>query len=601
LFARTAERRLTAAHVFQEVADAAKSKAAIRHGRSELSYTDLAFLAGNVAAWLRDHGVGRGDIVATLLDRSPHCVVAVMGIWAAGAAYVHIEPADPDTRVAALLAATDARAVIADERNRARLPADGPPVYGPDRDASPTPYEVGAGLGPDDTAYLVFTSGSTGVPKAVEVQHRALLNYCDAFWARVAPTTLHSFGVTTTFAADIGKASIYAALLSGARLDIYDRDTTLDPIAFATELRAHPVDALTYVPSQLEALASVGELADLLPDKLVELIGEPFPPRLAAAMLRARPHLEIYNGYGPAEATIAATMHRVEPRDTARPRVPVGTPIDGVTAHVLDQDLMPVPDGTPGILYLGGVCLARGYRGDAALTDAKFRTDTGVRLYRTDDLVVRHPEGWLDYLGRADRQLKIRGNRVEPGEVENALLALPGVRQALVTGERSGPEEPLELVAYVAPAEGAALDPDELTGMLFGRLPRALVPSRISVVPAILRNENGKADLAALRAAAADAADRPAGDRPRPGTEQLIGDVWTRVLDRTGIGRNDRFLEVGGNSFKALTVFAHLRREFPGLSIAQLYDHATIAEIAAALDGAEQRPEPCDDVTVVEL
>ncbi|WP_043465703.1 non-ribosomal peptide synthetase [Kitasatospora sp. MBT66] len=576
----------TAAHAFARVAAAVPARPAVRHGADELTYAELAERAGGVAERLRALGVGRGDVVATLLDRSELCAVAVLGAWAVGAAYVHIEPTDPDARVAALLAAVVPGAVLTDRRNEARIPAGAVAVSLTDA-PPPVPYRVSDGLGEDDFAYLVFTSGSTGVPKTVEVGHRALLNFCAGFRGLTAGLEpLESYGATTTFAADIGKASVYGALLSGARLDVYDRAATLDPQALAAELRRHPVDALTYTPSLLEALASEGELAALLPRKLVVFIGEALPPRLVAAILAASPGIEIHNGYGPAEATIFATAHRVRPADTELERTPVGHPLPGVLARVLDDGGGSVPDGTAGVLHLGGECLAGGYRGDEEKTAAKFVHIGGERLYRTDDLVVRDADGCFDYLGRVDSQLKIRGNRVEPGEVETALLAVPGVRLAVVTGERASAGAPMEIAAYVV---GTATR-SEIVARLAGHLPAALIPSRIHPVPNIPVNQNGKADLKALRALAAEPEDRAASaqdapEAPAGEVEEFVAAIWCEVLGAERVGRHEQFAEVGGTSFNALTVYGRLRRRYPGFAIAQLYAHPTVAQLAAVLSG----------------
>lgn len=258
-------------------------------------------------------------------------------------------------------------------------------------------------------------------------------------------------------------------------------------------------------------------------------------------------------------------------------------------------------DGVPGVLHLGGACVALGYVGEPVLTAEKFVVldEPGARFYCTDDLVVRLADGSLDFLGRADRQLKVRGNRVEPGEVEAALMTMPGVRQAVVTGERTKPGSPLELVGYV---RGTAT-PAELIRSLREHLPSAMVPNRISVVPEIPVNLNGKIDFAALRAASdvEVTADEPA-DPPRTPNERLVTDIWSTVLGGGRIGRHERFLEIGGDSFKALTVFARLRRHHPGLVIAQLYAHATVSELAAALDGpGEAAPADKRVAKVIEL
>jgi len=569
-------------HSFHAVTDRAASSFAIRHGATTVTYGELALSAGGVARWLRSRGVGPGDVVVTLLDRSPWCVAAALGAMAIGAAYLHVEPTDPDARVAAVLAATSAGAVLTDRANHRRLPLEARPLCVLDDEVPSAPYDPHDGLDATDLAYLVLTSGSTGTPKAVEVEHGALLSYHTAFTRKIAPEAPESFGITTTFAADLGKTCVYGALLSGGQLDIYDRDTTLDAVTFAAELRAHPVACLKFTPSHLEILAGEDELGRFLPTRLLLVAGEPFPPRLGAAILAARPDLAVYNSYGPAETTVAVLMHRVTPADVERERIPVGRPLGGVTVQLLDRGGEQVGDDTPGVLRVGGPCLARGYQGDAELTAARFGTHDGERSYRTDDLLVRGRDGALEFLGRADRQLKIRGNRVEPAEVEQVLLAVPGVRQAVVAGERASAEAPLELVAYVV---GAAR-PADLTGRLHGTLPSALVPSRVHVVAAIPIGVNGKVDLPALRTAA-DVSEAPAtspADRPKTDTERLIADIWAAVLGRDRIGRHERFLEVGGDSFKLLAVFGRLRRSFPGIGIAALFAHPTIAQLATALD-----------------
>lgn len=574
----------TAASLVRHVIALNGGRPAVRHGDTLLTYDELGALAGGVADRLRALGVGPGAVVAILVDRSPRSVIGALAAWAVGAAYVHLEATHPDTRLAEVLGLAAPAAVVTDENNARRLPQgvrDRAVVVERTR---ATGYRVVEDRTPDDLAYLVFTSGSTGTPKAVEVPHRAVLNYVEGFTSLLGGLEIASYGLATTFAADLGKVSVYGALLTGARLDVYDRRTTLDPEAFAAELREHPVDWITFVPSQVDAIAGAGDLAAVLPTRAVMLAGEAFPPRLALAMHAARPGLLVLNGYGPSEATVVMTVHEVRP-DPDAVRVPIGVPLPGVELRVLDERRAPVPDGEPGILHIGGACLAAGYRGNAALTAEKFPLLDGDRFYCTEDVVVRRPDGVLEYLGRADRQLKIRGHRIEPGEVENALLALPGVRQALVTGERAG-DGPAELVAYVV---GPA-DPSGLARPLLERLPAELVPGRFHLVPEIPVTDNGKVDTAALHAlaeastGAVPAAGPPAGP-PLSDDERVIADVWSEVLGRTDVGPRDRFLESGGDSFKALAVYARLRRHYPSLTIAQLFDHPTIVDLARALGG----------------
>jgi amino acid adenylation domain-containing protein len=592
----------SAAHVFREVVSRHGCRTAVRHGPASVTYDELARQAGGIAAWLARHGVGRGDIVATLVDRSPRTVAAAMGSWAVGAAYAHIDPADPDSRIDRLLNTTAARAVLVDEHHHGRVSAGTAPVGVMGSALPPAPYEVREDLSPEDPAYLVFTSGSTGTPKAVEVQHRAILNHHTGFWNAVAPTTADSFGLATTFAADLGLNAVFGALLTGGRLDIYDRHTVLDDKAFAAELRAHPVDELSCPPSLLAMLAAHGDIGPVLPQRMLLVSGEAFPPHLAAALHKARPDLAVFNAYGPAEACVEMMIHRVREGDGRRARVPVGRPIGGVSVRLLDDHGERVPDGTPGVLFIGGACLARGYRGDSALTGRKFVTVDGERYYCTDDLMIRDPDGTYEYLGRTDRQIKIRGHRVEPAEVEAALLGSPGVRGALAVAQPAGLDAELELVAYVV---GDCGPTQQLIARLRGVLPQALVPSRLHVVPAIAVTANGKADLAAL-ALAARAADADAGavapEAHRPGTEdeRFVASVWRTALGRPVIGYDQRFMEIGGDSFKALRVYAMLRRRYPDMSIGQIFDHPTVTALARALAGGFA-PETGQATEVVEL
>jgi amino acid adenylation domain-containing protein len=576
----------TAAHAFSAVTDRSSDRAAVRHGERTVRYAELAGMAGGVAALLQSRGIGRGDVVATLLERSVWCPAVALGAWAAGAAYAHIDPGEPSARVATLLETTGAGAVLVDGPGRARPAAGGPLHLVLDETLPPAPYRPVAGPDETDRAYLVLTSGSTGRPKAVSVPHRALLNYVAAFRGRIAPLAPGSFGTTTTFASDLGNTMIYGALLSGGRLDIYDRATVLDPAALAAELRRHPVDCLKFTPTHLAALANGHELADLLPGELLVFGGESLPPGLVAAVLDARPELTVYNHYGPSEATVGVLMHRIRQAPTGE-RVPLGTPLSGVVADILDDVGRAVPETSPGELYLSGACLSDGYVGDPAATERAFVQTVRGRSYRTGDLVVRNAEGDFEFLGRTDRQLKIRGQRVEPAEIEAVLLALPFVRQAVVVGERPSPQRPLELVAYAA----TDAEPRQVAAALADALPGGWMPSRIHAVPAMPITPNGKTDLAALRALArAEAADGSGVsgvEGPRGEIENLVARAWCAVLSRAAVGRDERFTTLGGDSFTALLVLERLRARFPAMTVSVLTEHSTVSALAGALEAGD--------------
>jgi amino acid adenylation domain-containing protein len=578
----------SSAEIFQEVAARCADRPAVRHGAAQWTYADIADAAGGVAGWLRERGVGRGDVVATVLDRSERPVVCSLAAWAVGAAYVHLDPADPDQRLAALMEQARPRAILTDRRNHDRLSGTPRPrLVIDDPRVRPRAYEVDQGLARDDLAYLVFTSGSTGTPKAVGVEHRPVLNHHAAIGRFRAAIEIGSFGLTATFATDFGLDCVIGALLTGARLDVYAPSMLLDPVAFAAELAEHPVDMLVYTPTLLEALSQAADLAAFLPNRVLVVAGEAFPPRLAQAIVRVRPDLPTFNSYGPSEATIEVTQHRVRPADVHRSTIPIGRPLDGVTLRVLDEHGQPVPDGVAGVLHIGGQCLARGYVNDPSATARTFQvSESGERLYRTDDIVRLNADGNYEFLGRSDRQVKIRGHRVEPGEVETALLAQPEIRRALVTAEPVAAGTPADLVAYLVVEP--PVSPADITRRLTSVVAAALIPSRIHLVATIPITPNGKADLPALRAMTTTGPRPAAAVTVHSATERTIAAAWRKVLGRAKVDRDERFLEAGGNSLKVLQLFGELRHHYPAMTVADLFRYPTVAALAQALTPAEE-------------
>jgi aryl carrier-like protein len=287
-------------------------------------------------------------------------------------------------------------------------------------------------------------------------------------------------------------------------------------------------------------------------------------------------------------------MHLVRDRDLDRERVPIGVALPGVTSRVCDQDGRTTADGVAGELHLSGAGVSRGYAGDPGSTAARFHDHEGERCYRSGDLAVVNADGLTEFLGRVDRQVKIRGHRVEPAVIEAELIACPGVTQSLVAAERPVADEPLELVAYVV---GTATQAEALDH-LRSRLAASHVPSAVHVVDRILMTPNGKADLAALKhlvarrtrgSARAEASGRRA---PRTETERIVTDAWCAALKLSEVDLDAKFVDLGGDSFKSLAVFGRLRRHFPGITIAQLFEHPTVATLAKAVSGAGPVAEP---------
>ncbi|MDH6117663.1 amino acid adenylation domain-containing protein [Kitasatospora sp. GAS204B] len=570
---------------------------AVRTAERALSYAELDRQADLVAARLRAAGARPGALVATCLPRGPELVIAELGVLKSGAAYLPLDPANPPGRLAAVLDEACPLAVLTD-RQHPELPdtvriltldellddADTDTGLG-SADARPAP-QAGAG----DLAYVIYTSGSTGRPKGVMIEHRALANLVAWHHREFAPAPGDRGTLIAAPGFDASAWEIWPTLAAGATLEVPDTATVLSPRELTDWLVEREVSSCFLPTPLVELITAVPWPAERAPrvvltggDRLHGLGQQELPFRLV-------------NNYGPTESTVVATSGTVTTDPLQRGALPdIGHPIAGVEAYVLDDRLHPVPIGLPGELYLGGVALARGYLGRSDLTADRFVPHPyghtpGARLYRTGDLVRRRTDGTLDFLGRNDQQLKLRGFRIEAGEIENVLRAHPGVRDAIVALVPAGPDgaEPA-LTAYLVLADPAA-PPDraELHERVGRQLPSYMRPHDYRVLPALPLTGNGKVDRAAL---AGQGLPLPAGAAPEPGIrtplEQRIGEVWAQALGHREFGTQDNFFDIGGHSLLLATVREALARELDReLSILTLFEHPTIAALARRLDAA---------------
>lgn len=551
---------ITCADRFAAVADIGADAIALRHNNDVLTYRELAGRAGAVAQLLRTNGVRHGDVVATVLDRSPMTVVAMLGIWAAGAAYAHVDAGEPDARIATMVPVTGARVVLTDRANEGRVP--GSLVLA---DIGTAPYEPVTGTSPSDLAFVVCTTGPAGVPVTVAVEHGSVRDDIIAMCQRIGPVP-RTFATMTSLATDLGAASVFGALLTGGTLDIVDERVARTPKTFAARLRKHPVGLLACTPAQLRSLLKTARPDAVLPTDTLVVGGDVLGSALAGTVLAARPELAVFSHYGHA-AAIGVLVHRVSEADLDRDVVPLGRPLAGAEIAVLDEAGQPVADGEPGHLHVG-----RAASGEA----------TAVRFHASGDLVRRNEDGDIEFVGRVDRQVTIDGHRVDPAEVEAVLLTRRGIRQAVVTAEPTAREQQPELVAYLV----GLIEPTGLTRWLRQALPTSHVPARIHQVLRIPKSRNGETNFTALRKLAADAI-RPApvpAVRPRNATERLIADIWCAVLKHLDVDVHTTFTDLGGDNFTSLAVLGMLRRHFPSATIEQLADHPTIAALAAAID-----------------
>ncbi|MFD4591889.1 non-ribosomal peptide synthetase [Streptomyces rubiginosohelvolus] len=574
----------------------------LEDGQQPVTYAELVVRAAQFAQRLRETGAGPETVVALLLPRSVDLVVAELAVAWTGAAYLPLHPDWPAERIRTVLGTAGAVALIC--RPGTDTAAYGPvAVLHPDGDRTPSdghPGTLPAAPAPHRLAYVMFTSGSTGEPKGVAVPESAVLALAsDSRFAgdahrRVLVHSPHSFDAATH--------EIWGTLLRGGEL-VLAPDTPLDPARWRELLtdaaRGGGVDSAWFTAGLFALLAQdAPETFTALRE--VWTGGDVVSPGAVAAARAAAPHLRVVNGYGPTETTTFATAHPLDPEASEGGPLPIGRPLDGTTPRVLDTALRPVLPGVPGELYIGGAGLARGYHGHPGRTAERFVADPhgapGERLYRTGDLVRIRPDGALDFLGRTDDQVKLRGHRVEPGESEAALLAEPGVARAAVILRTDLPGGPA-LVGYAVPAPGATPDTEALRRRLAARLPDYQVPAHLVALDALPLTENGKVDRAALPAPDSVAPAGPGHRTPSDQRTELLCHVFADALGLPAFGPHEDFFERGGHSLSAMSLVGRARTLLDAdLSVGDLFTARTPAATAALLRAARTPTRSSADV-----
>jgi amino acid adenylation domain-containing protein len=580
-------------------------RVAVRCGGTQLSYAGLHRRAERLAQRLREHGVGPETVVGVHLERSAELVIALLAVLKAGGAYLPLDPGYPGQRLAFML--SDAAVPVV-------LTAPGSDLQLAEGSVTVLNVSAQAGRGrprvrlpaaePENLAYVIYTSGSTGRPKGVQVPHRGIVNRLlgmqEAYRLRAGDTVLQK----TPISFDVSVWELFWPLLAGARLVLAEPGGHRDPAYLARLIHDQRVTVCHFVPAMLHAFldARPAELCASL--RLVVCSGEALPAGLARRFHRTLPDCDLENLYGPTEASVDVTSWSCR-ADWDRSAVPIGRPVAGTRAYVLDRRMAPLPVGIPGELYLGGVQLARAYGGRPGLTAGRFVADPlsvpGARLYRTGDLARWRPDGVLEYLGRADRQVKVRGFRVEPGEIEAALVSQPGVAQAVVTVREDQPGE-RRIIAYLtaapAPAAGARTallpEPAALRAGLARTLPDHMIPAAFVPLPALPLDPNGKVDYPALPAPPPGPAGRTTPYiAPRTAAERQIAALWREVLNRDRVGVTDNFFELGGDSMHAIRITGLAREQGLDITSAELFTHQTVEAMAASLAARADPAEPC--------
>jgi amino acid adenylation domain-containing protein/thioester reductase-like protein/non-ribosomal peptide synthase protein (TIGR01720 family) len=574
--------------------------AAVIHADETMSYAELDAQANRLAHHLVARGVGRDDVVAVCIERSPALIATLLGVLKAGAGYLPIDPEAPAERRAFLLEDARARALVTRGDLTAAVPtidldADADAIAAERADAPD--IDVGTG----DLAYVIYTSGSTGVPKGVMIEHGSLDTYIASATASFEIRPDDRVLQFANAAFDASAEEIFGALTSGATL-VMRTDAMLETAGDFLEACEAQGITIVDLPTAFwhELVAELGRRDLALPEalRLVIIGGErTLPDRLVAWLTRVGSSVRLVNTYGPTEATIVATqceLSRLSPREVGS-EVPIGRPTGGARAYVLDAAMNPVPVGIPGELHIGGPGVARGYLGRPDLTAERFVADPfsdepGARLYKTGDRVRFLPEGTLSYVGRIDAQVKIRGYRIEPGEVERTLLAHESVAQAAVVTHEAEPGRP-QLAAYIVFADGVAADTEtnpiaEVRRALRATLPDYMVPASFVALDELPRNPSGKVDTGALPAPGSDVSGAETYVAPRNPVEGAIARVWSDVLGIERIGVRDNFFELGGDSILSLRIVARARQSGLHVTTRQIFEHQTVAALARVADTA---------------
>lgn len=563
-----------------------------------LTYGRLDGVSRAVTAWLAGRGVGPGDVVPVVMAKGWEQVAAVLGVLRAGAAYCPVDAGLPADRIRHLVRECSARAVLGQSHRPPAGPLD-VPVLDVDALADAAGPPVAARTGDGDPAYVIYTSGSTGRPKGVVIEHRAALNTVAEVnrIAGLGPAD-RVFGISS-LSFDLSVWDVFGALAAGAAVILPDPTPRPDPAGWAETARAHGATVWNSVPALAELLGEVMEAGagpGRPPLRAFLLSGDWVPPSLPDRLRRLWPDARVIAMGGATEASIWSNVYEVGRVDPAWRGVPYGRPLRGQSMRILDHRMEVRPPWAAGRIYIGGAGLARGYAGDAARTAERFvrHPRTGERLYWTGDLGRYLPDGDIEFLGREDRQLKIHGFRVEPGEIESAIRGLPGVRECAV-GAVAGAGGAPRLVALVVPDDGGTGeagtgDVAAIARRLRDRLPGYMVPGQIRLLDRLPLSANGKVDVARALATAtpAEIAETAAAGTPGDALTRRLTALWEDVLQVPGAGPDGDFFALGGNSLLALRLVNRVRAELGGdPQFGAIFEAPTPRTLAARLrDGA---------------
>jgi amino acid adenylation domain-containing protein len=593
--------------LFEAQAERTPDGIAVVYEAKQLTYRELNQQANQVAYRLRSLGVYPETPVGLYLDRSPEMMVGLLGILKAGGAYLPLDPVTPEARLDLLIADASLEFVLTTSEYLSNLPNRDLKVLCLDQEGwaefpdepDPLPASHAKNL-----AYILYTSGTTGKPKGVLVEHRQLTSYVYAVVDRYGMASPGAFAMLQPLTVDSCQTMIFPALGWGGTLHLISRERTLNPIALCEYFQNHAIDFLKIAPSHLQALLSAVDPPKLLPRRCLIIGGETSHWNFIEQLIALAPPCAIWNHYGPTETTVGVLTYPVSAEWTAhRPgsaTLPLGKPLPNVQIYILDRHARLMPVGVPGELYVGGDLVSRGYLNRPEQTAAHFTPDpfrrlAGSRLYRTGDLARFLFDGSLEFLGRADDQVKLRGFRIELGEIEAVLGQHPAVAECVVLIHQTEAGAP-QPVAYIVARTGQSLSAGELLSYARLHLPDVMVPAAIMLLPAMPRTEHGKIDRSALPQPDQDQfGSQPIYLAPRTPEEQALAAIWREVLGVEQIGVYDNFFDLGGHSLSAIRIIARIERQFEKqLPVSMVFHAPTIAQFAELLNLELSEPSPPD-------
>ncbi|WP_164018691.1 non-ribosomal peptide synthetase [Pyxidicoccus trucidator] len=590
----------------------APERVAVTHRDASLTYAELNTRANRAAHRLIAEGVGPDVLVALLAERELHFPVSVLGVLKAGGGYLPLDPGLPPERLAQILGQSRVPLVLVSpgqrellERTLAQLGHPSPPRIlsteelwaHPGPETNPPLRSSGSNL-----LYVIFTSGSTGTPKGAMLEHRGKLNHTLSMRERLKLGPSDVMAQTASQCFDVSVWQFLTPLTVGARVEIFDTALQYDAPRFLEEVERRGVTILEVVPSLLanllEELERMGERRHPLAALRWPMpTGEALPPAYCRRWLRMYPDKPLLNAYGPTEVNDDTNLFVVDhPPAEDEERVPIGFPLDNLEMYLLDRRMEPVPIGIPGELYIGGIGVGRGYLNAPARTAEvflpnPFSSRPGARFYKTGDVCRYREDGALEFVERADFQVKLRGFRIEPGDIETALQRYPRVKQAVVVvRDVSGGKELVAYVSFDEPRDGAptpsgADQGQQLRSFLRERLPHYMVPAAVVVLPFLSLNANGKIDRKALPAPESALLARPAVRAPGTPLEKSLVAIWEELLGRTPIGVDESFFELGGHSLLAIRVHSRMREALGvDLPLRSLFELVTVEQLARKLE-----------------